>query len=50
MKMNKKILIIGDVHTENTAIEELQEIFKEIFYSQKEKIKQIIFLGDVFHK
>lgn len=43
----KNILIIGDVHTEESAFAELDSIFTEIAGSVKD-IEQVWFLGDIF--
>ena len=44
--MKNEILVIGDIHTDKSSIEELELIFEEICF--KEKWGRIIFLGDIF--
>lgn len=47
---NKLILILGDVHANNNSLEELKEIFQEVYYDKKELYSHIIFLGDVLDR
>lgn len=47
--MESKILILGDIHAQENSLDELKEIFDEVYYNQKEvRISQVILLGDVF--
>lgn len=48
--MNKKILIIGDMHIDENSIPEIDEILQEIYYEQKEIYDSVWFLGDIFDR
>lgn len=45
-----KILVIGDVHLYEKSIQEIKDIFEEIKKKYIPKVKEVWFLGDLFHK
>ena len=43
-------LVIGDIHTKKDSLDEVKEIMNELYYSQKDEIDEVIFLGDVINQ
>lgn len=48
--MKNKILVIGDMHSEEKSIPEVEKILQEIYYDKKEEYLAVWFLGDLFDK